>query len=769
MGLSTFLRNFIKFLKGNLFSLAGLSIGMMVTVYSVTYIAFESSYDRFHKNHGRIYQVSTIMELQSGNEVETTNTYHQLKEYIDLQLPQIESTCRIRNSSEPIVLNQEKYKNHKGLFVDKEFFSVFDFKMLVGDGTVIENPNSIILCQDLAEKLFGDINCLGKTLGINGEIYSIRGIIEDPPGNTSVKFDYLIPINNYLKELPKSYSFLSVNTFFRAREEFEDFPLITGLIDEFFNAYNVKSKEMYSTKLRKLTDINQYSNNTSRNFVLFISISVLVLLVSIVNFVNAYAAGSELRMHETGIRKVVGASRILLIRNMLFQSVIFCLLAAIIGLVLSELFIGSFRTLSEVNVKQYGPGLWWIQIIILFIALFTGCIAGIFPAIRYSSLSVISMVRCSGEFTGGSVGLRKILVIFQYIISAGLLICIFIFLLQLRYLDKKDPGYEVESRMLVEVSPVLESSYNTYIGELRNIPGIITVSGNVASFGQTVGIGIRNEENGEGMPAMCYFVEDNFFKAYGINVQQGRTFSQTSGIDTGNVIIDAATVGILGLEEPLGKKIKTGSSRELEIIGVVDNTDLIALKGERTPFLYTQFINICSELIIHYQGDPYEIAERISASLIEFDPEFEYNFRTVKEAKDTLYTEEKNQVKIVLIVCLIAVIITIIGAYSMAAYMAEYRARQVSIRKVMGATISEVLHHSFREIILMIIIAYIVASPLAYFISSSWLENFTQRIVIGPLPFILSIITLSTLIFITVFFKERKAAMVNPVKNLRQE
>jgi putative ABC transport system permease protein len=235
------------------------------------------------------------------------------------------------------------------------------------------------------------------------------------------------------------------------------------------------------------------------------------------------------------------------------------------------------------------------------------------------------------------------------------------------------------------------------------------------------------------------------------------------------VIIDAATADILGLSDPVGEKILSASLREVEILGVVDNTDLIALKGKRKPFLYTQFYNLCSELIIHYEGDPAVIAGEIAAKMVEFDPEFEFNFRTVAEARDTLYLKETNQVKIVLYVGLIAIILTIVGAYSMASYLAERRSREITIRKVMGATVREVLQVSFREMFWMIIIAFIIASPIAYYVSSKWLENFTQKISIGPMPFIFSVLIILLLIFITVIYKERQAAMTNPVDNLRQQ
>jgi len=769
MFLKSFFRNFKANLVSNVVSLVGLSIGMMVTVFSVTYIVFESSYDKFHEGSDRIYQVSTKMEINQGNEVVMSNTHQQLKEYIDNHIPGIEATCRTRGSTDPVYVDDQKFKNHKGLYIDKEFFSVFDFEMLVGDGSDIENPNTIILTKDLVKKLFGEKEYLGKTITIKDEVYSIKGIVDNPPGNSTIQFDYLLPLANFFRTLPPTFNYVSVQTYIKAIRPYDDYNNITGLLNGFYSDYNIKNQEMFSVEIGKLTDVHQYYNKTSKNYLLFITISILVLLVSIVNYINTFAAENELKIRETGIRKVVGASRAGLIRSMILKSVIMTLMAAMIGLILSKIFIDTFRELSGINVELYGPGLWWIQLLVFIIALLTGIAAGIFPAFRYSSMGIISMIRGDGRGMGGALNLRKALVIFQYTISAGLLISVFIFFFQLRYLSVKDPGYKCENRMLIEVSPALEFKYNTYIEDLKKIPGIISISGNGSTFGQTVGMSMMDDNTGEGMPVMGYFVEDDFFEAYGIDVLQGRTFSKTSGIDTANIIIDQSSVDILGLDNPVGKKILTSSLKEVEIIGVVENADLIARKGERMPFLYTQFYNICAELIIHYNGDPALIAGEVADRMTRFDPEFEFNYRHLEEARTTLYRQETNQAKIVLIIGIMAVVLSLIGAYSMVSYLAERRARQTSIRKVMGATVAEVLQLSVKEIFLMIVIAFVIASPAAYFVGSKWLQNFAQKISINPLPFILSVLILSALVLGTVFFRERQAAMVNPIDNLRQE
>ncbi len=366
MLLKTLIRSFVGFLKGNLMALAGLSIGMMVTVLSVTYIVFESSYDQFHKKSDRIYLASTLMEVEPGNVVSMSNTHHDLKDYIDLHIPQIEKSCRIYPCNRPITINQDKFKGHIGLSVDSEFFSLFDFRMLHGDGSVLSDPEKVILSQDLAEMFYGDINCLGKTMLIEDDVFTIGGVIENPPGNTNIVFEYLLPISNTLKAL-QDHNFVSVETYILAPVVYDDLSVISEQINSFYETYNVKGKDQYKVSLSTLCGKTLYNSSTSKNFILFISVSVLVLLVSIINFINSHAAWSELRTHEIGIRKVMGASKGFLIRNMITNSMLMSFIAVFIGLILSQLFLKVFQEL-QVSAIQYGPGLYWIQVLLVIIA-----------------------------------------------------------------------------------------------------------------------------------------------------------------------------------------------------------------------------------------------------------------------------------------------------------------------------------------------------------------------------------------------------------------
>jgi ABC-type antimicrobial peptide transport system permease subunit len=757
-----------NFIRAHFVSIAGLAVAMMVTTLSTGYIVFESSFDLFHKKADRTYQVFTELEIRPNDVVEMSKCHHQLKDYLDERIPQTEAVCRVRKAPPELVVKNAMFKEINGLYIDSDFFSIFDFELLTGNVSVMAEPNNIILSNKLACKLFGNNDCVGEIIELEDEIYTVGGVAKDPPQNTNLKFEYLVPMVNFVETLDPEYTFVSVEAFLVANEKGSIIEDISQSANGFFEAYGIKDKDKYSLKFRPISEIHQYLSQSSKKFKLFIIISLLVLFVSIVNFINSLAARSENRIKITLIRKVMGATRIRLIRGMLLDSVIASLAATMAGLIFAELFIGTFRKLSGVDLDLYGPGLWWIPVLTLAIGIITGLAAGIIPAVRNSFVNATAMVSGSREFSSGSYAMRKALVGFQYFISAGLLISLIVFFLQLRFLSKRDPGYSSEHRMLVEVSDDLEFNYKTYANEIRQIPGVRSVSGSGSSFGETNVFALRVDQERDPIPALGYLVQDGFFRTYGINIIEGRTFEQTSGTDEDKVIIDRETAKILDLEDPVGKKIFV-SNREVMIIGLAETADMTALTDERSPVVYTQLYDICAELIVHYMGDSSVIAGEISEKLKKFDDNFEHNYRTVEEAKSTLYSNDINQAKIILFVGIVALIVTIVGAFTMAKYTAERRSKEISIRKILGATVREIMQNSFREVAGLILLATFLVSPVAYYLNTQWLENYSERINIGALPFILSFLALSALVFATIFLIERKAALTNPADNLRQE
>jgi putative ABC transport system permease protein len=768
MRLTTFIRGFLHLVKSNIVSVAGLMAGMMVMVFSVDYMVFENSFDSFHRNKKRIYHVSTQMASRSGEDALLSRTHYQLKDYMDEQVPRIERSCRVLKTEEVLVRGQEKFRGHLGLYADADFFRIFDFKVISGQPSCLEVPGQMMLTRSLARKLFGPDDCLGSEIRHAETSYTVCGIIDDPPANSNLQFEYLLPIRQFIDSLDLTYDQVCVETYLLARYRLEDPGILNASLHPFFTMYGIGESDTYRLQLESITGRNPFSGDRTSYYFLLISITLLVLVVSVVNFINSFAAGCEQRKREFMIRKIIGASRALLVRTMLLQSVMMSLIGSAGALLLTGVLLGPYKKLSGQDIAMYGPGLWKIQVIVLVTAILTGLLGGLFPSIKYTSRVHNNSTRDRRAPGRGKFRFSKVTVLSQLCISGSLLIILFLFTGQLRFLSSKDPGYEMQNRILIRVDGPLVSSYQKYIEELRSIPSVITVSGSILEFGGTIGLGIKKDEESDYRASMGFIVQDGFFKAYGIKLANGITFEESSGRDAGSVIIDRSTAQILGMDQPVGKEVFV-AGRKMRVIGLVEDADLIAMKGPRMPFCYTQLADQCGELVVHYRGDAGSVAMEIARRLKTFDPDFEYNYRKLEEARNQLYSEERMQVQMVLIVVAVAVLITMGGAYSLTRYQVSRRAGEISIRKVLGASVAQVVTLTVTDMIWMTGIAFLIAAPFAYLFTSKWLQDFTHRIRIGPGSFILALLCLSILILATVLSRALQAARANPVDQIRNE
>lgn len=759
MNLRAFLRNFLLLLKENVVSIFCLMVGMMITVFVVSYIVFENSFDSFHKKKKRIYHVSTQTGTQSGDSALLSRTHLYLKDYVDDQIPQIELSCRLHETEEILVADQEKYKDHYGLHVDADFFRIFDYTMIAGQSSCLEEPGQMILTRSLAKKIFGPSDCLGSELELDEAIFTVSGIVDDPPANSNLRFDYLLPMQNFTDSLARADHLVCVETYILCFDKHIEQTGLKASLNSFFKEYGIGEEGSYQLHLENLTRQNPYTSGHSSTYFLFISISILTLGISVFNFINSFATGCELRTKDNGIRRIMGAQRALLVRTLLIQSVMISLIASAGALMLTGALLGPFRKLSGLDIALFGPGLWRTQIIVSLITILAGFLGGLFPAVKYTSRDQ----RCRSRLP-----LNKVLFVTQFSISTSLLIVLFLFLGQLQFLSLKDPGFEMEDRILIKIEGRLVSSFQKYRDEIAAIPSVLAVSGSISEFGKTIGLGIKKDEESDYMAAMGFIVQDGFFRAYGIRLAEGLSFEESLGSGAASVIIDKSTARILGMDQPVGKKIHV-AGREMQVIGLVEDAELIAMKGQRMPFVYTQLVNQCEELIIHHRGDPAKTAMEITRRLRAFEPDFEYNYRDIQEARDQLYMKERKQVHMILFVVIIAIFISMGGAYAMTCYRIGHRAREISIRKVLGATVNQVVNLIIKEIFWMIGIAFLIAVPLAYLISIKWLQNFTHRIRIGPHFFISALLILTLLILFTVLSRVRQAALMNPVEKIRNE
>jgi ABC-type antimicrobial peptide transport system permease subunit len=755
----------LKNWRENLVSLAGLSIGMMIAILSVSYIVFESSYDTFHPASNRIFTVYTRYVLQGSSPVSFA-VESGMKSYAVDNVPAVETACIVRKTTTDLTLENTVFKGIDGYFTEPEFFSLFDFRLLSGDPGLLAEPGTIFLTVRLAEKLFGGIDCSGKVIMIADKPYTVSGIVKDPPVNSNLDFDFLLPELKAEAAARSQQDAEKVNLYILTKTANAETASLQDNLDEYFIS---AGREKERTEVIALRDLHQYSSRTEKTFLIFISISLLVLFTSMVNFLNTHFARIRIRTREIGMRKVNGASVGTIIRMIIAETVVMTLIAAIAGLILSGLSLGYFQKLTSVTVQMFGPGLWKIQTIVFVLTLLLGVTAGFIISVRYSGYNTIDLIR--GLFRTERSYMRKVLIGLQFAISGGLIILMIILYQQLDFLKRTDMGFDPQNRLLIELSPVHANKYEMIRTELLNLSGIEMVTGRGSTFGNVdMAMSLLKGEN---KPENRFFtfgynVEDGFFGTYGIKLIEGKTFSDISGRDSSLIIMDRFTAGTLGLEHPVGEKLR-GLGMTLEVIGLVEDADFISLSSKRMPRIYLQASEQCGEVTVKYHGDTKLILAEIGELLTQLDPDYSLEYQRLDDAVMGLYKKEINLFNIIAICGIIAIVLSLTGAYAMAVYLAGRKLRPNSIRRVFGASEREITIRSILEIGLPVLLGNLAVWPVAYLVGEKWLSQFSEKITIGAFPFIVSLLLISLLVAGTVYIISRRSVYRNPAEILRQE
>ena len=765
MNIRLFIRSLAKDWQENLVSLAGLSIGMMVAILSVSYIVFESSYDTFHSASNRIFTVYTRYVLQGSSPVSFA-VESGMKAYAADNVAAVEAACIVKKTTTDLALDNSVFKEIDGYYTEPEFFSLFDFRLLSGDPGLLAEPGTIFLTVRLAEKLFGGIDCSGRILRIGDKPYTVSGIVKDPPVNSNLEFDFLLPELKAEAAEGSQKDAEKVNLYILTGTAKTEPTSLQYSLDEYFIS---AGRDKERTEVIALRDLHQYGSRSEKSFLILISVTVLVLFTSMVNFLNTHFARVRTRTGEIGMRRVNGASGRTIIRMIVAETVFMTLIAAIAGLILSRLSLGYFQKLTSAMVQLYGPGLWKIQALVAALTLLLGVTAGFIISVRYSGYNVIDLVR--GLFRVGKSYTRKILIGLQFAISGGLIIVMIILYQQLNFLKRTDMGFDPQNRLLIELSPVLANKYEVIRTELLNLTGIEMVTGRGSVFGNVdMAMSLLKGEN---KPENRFFtfgynVEDGFFETYGIKLTEGKTFSDISGRDSSLIIMDRFTAGILGLEHPVGEKLR-GLGMTLEVIGVVEDADFISLSSKRMPRIYLQASDNCGEVTVKYNGNSKLIMAEIGELLTQLDPDYSPAYQGLDDAVMGLYRKETNLFNIITICGIIAIILSLTGAYAMAMYLAGRKLRPNSIRRVFGASEGGITVRSIYEIGLPVVIGNLAAWPVAYLVAEKWLSQFSGEVTIGVFPFVASLLLITLLVAGTVYIISRRSAFRNPAEILRQE
>ena len=764
-------------------NIVGLSIGMAAATLIILWIQNELSYDKFHEKIDRTYQVWNKYKID-GKTGAWNNTPKVMAATIKQDYPEIESTARV-NWSFPILFSYgDKRMKANGTMVDSTFLQIFSFPVLRGNAkTALHETYSIALTEKLAKKIFGDEDPMGKVLKLdNSDNFTVTAILKDLPNNTAFDFEYLLPWA-YLRQRGNDDIYWGNNstTTYVLLKKKEGFAALQSKIKDLRKKYD-KGDPNIETFLYPVSRLHLYgqfedgieSGGKIEGVRLFGIIAGLILLIACINFMNLSTARSEKRAKEVGIRKVAGAQKANLISQFLGESVLLSFIAAVIGLIIVTLALPSFNDLVNKQLAiDYSDYKFWLAA--LGFVLFTGLLAGSYPAIYLSSFRPIKVLKGTFRAANAQITPRKILVVIQFTFAIVLIISTIIVRQQLQKgLDRKS-GYSKDNLIFHHMEGDIEKNYMLIKNELLNSGIAVSVSKTSApiteGWSNTWGIEWPGKPEGDKTIVNRFVADDAIVRTAGMELVAGRDFDLNKfPTDSTAVILNESAVKLMGFEQPIGQIIKDNGT-DWHIVGVVKDFILISPFRPIEPMVIEGAKSWFNVIHIKFSKDKstaqnLKLTEKIFK---KYNPEYPFNYSFVDEQYFNKFNDEKRTGKLASLFACLAIIISCLGLFGLASYMAENRIKEIGVRKVLGASVTNITRLLSVDFLKLVIIAFVIAGPLAYWLGESWLKDFPYRVNIQWWVFAMAGILSIMIALLTVGYQAVKAAMANPVKSLRSE
>lgn len=794
------LRNMKRQMNYTIINLSGLAVGIAACIMILLYVQYELSYDKYLNDHERIFRISRYW-LNADGKV-NLHLGHLAPPFSPLLKMDyegtIEQSVRFLNFN-PIIKTEEKQFEEDGFFfADPEFLEVFSWEMLIGDpASALNEPYSIVLTKRMATKYFGDEEALGKTLNFNNTIdLKVTGIIQDLPDNSHMHptmFAPMVLVEEYYgghEQFMSAWGSNNFSTFVKLGEGVDPVAFESGLgafFDKHFDKPETgKASDFNKLQLMNITDIHLHSHldseveqNGDIAFVsLFSIIAGFILVIACINYINLATARSARRSREVGIRKVLGAFRRRLIGQFLTESLLFAILALVIAYLLVSLLLPWFRDFSqrplELNLisNQFLAGL------LLAITLITGFVAGIYPALYLSAFKPASVLKKTSN-KGGRGGLRSALVVFQFFVSIVMLIGVGVVNDQLNYVKSKDLGFGKNRILVLPTSDEIHEKYELVRNQLLQQQGIerVAYSSRIPSGRLLDSQGGNVEVNGE-MKPLDFRLADvhtdfEFLKTMEIPIIAGRDFNEELASDSSEsfIINEAAVraVGWPGNDAAVGKKISYGG-RSGYITGVVKDFHFESLKQEIAPIIFMITNGRYGAVVVKLAEDEEEkTLKYLQEQWSYLRPGYPFSYYFVDARFNELYEEDEKVGELVSYFSVVAIIVGILGLFGLASYTAEQRVKEIGVRKVMGATVSQILLLLSKGFTLLVVIGFLIAVPVAWFGMEQWLETFAYHGNISILSVLIAGLAAILIAWMTVGLQTLKAARTNPADTLRHE
>lgn len=777
------LRNLQKNSVYSFINIAGLSIGIASSMLILLWVADEYAFDRFHENYERIYKVYKSETWAQGIGTGPSMPYP-LKEAIKSKSSQVKHIAMTNWGEGNLLQVGDKRLNKLGLSASEDFFKIFSFNMIQGDpNTALKEPNSIVITESTAKTFFNDQDPINQLIKIdNGQELKVTGVVKDVPKQSFFNFDYVLPFTYY--EATQSWVRYSMenwnNNSFQMYVELQPGATeadVNTSIRDLVKDNNPKAPtaQVFLHPISKWRLYSNFENGQNTGGMieyvqLFSAIAIFVLIIACINFMNLATARSESRAREVGIRKSVGSRRKELILQFLGESIMVTFISALIALMLVELVLPAYNTLVNKNISiDYSTP--WFWAIAFAGVLIIGIISGSYPAFYLSAFQPVKVLKGKVNAGKGASTPRKVLVTLQFGFSIFLIIGTIIIYQQIMHVKSRDMGYDRENLMQIWTNNELETNFQAVRTELERTGVVKSVC---KSNSPITSIFSNNEVFWEGMPEQrvsfaTIATEYDYTETMGIKLLEGRDFSREFN-DTLSVVINQAAVDFMGLKDPIGKKIKFNNT-DLTIIGVVSNVvmDSPYQPVEPMTLIFEPQWSSTITIRLNKTSDIGASIDQVEAVFKKLNPNYPFEYRFADTDFEKKFATINLISKLATIFATLAIIITCLGLFGLAAFTAEQRTKEIGIRKVMGASISSLVVLISKDFSRLVIFSFGISAPIAWWFLNNFLERYPYRVSIAwwMLPLVgLFALTLAVLIVST---QAIKAAVSNPVNSLRNE
>jgi predicted permease len=778
-------RNIIRQKAYSLLNIAGLSIGMACSILILLWVQNELSYDRFHPRAAQLFRLTC-----SAGDFRTAVSAAGMARGLQSQLPQIKNGVRISKPSPMLFeVGEKKVEEKRVFYADSNFLEVFSFPLLAGNAaTALKDPGAILITEETAKKYYGTSDAVGKTIRINNnDNFTIAGILANSPSNSHLQFDAIIPMKTMAKwnsDLQNDtwnnfnfYTYLELDP-----KTAESVPAQQKVLRQIANVFKSRGQDIkLDFELQPLTDIHLHSNlqidlpgHGNIQYVnIFFLVAIFILVVACINFMNLSTARSERRAKEVGLRKVVGANRYQLVFQFLGESLIFSFLSLVIAIGIVYLLLPIFKILTEktlaINLLD-GK----LLLSLIGIAVLTGLLSGSYPALFLSGFAPIKVLKGKLRVAGGNLLFRNALVVTQFVVAIVLLVGTAVVYKQLDFIKKRNLGFDKSNLLYLPMTGELggkQQALKTSLAQNPLTENFTVISGlptnhetgtiDVVWDGQTT----RNQ-----IVFPSFDVDESFVKVFKSQVLAGRGFDKAFSGDSSNYMINEKAMQVMGmnLKNAVGKSLTFGETKGT-IIGVVKDFHFKSLQYAMEPLVLR--LNKWGGVVVvrTTAGSDEQAIKALGRINQQLNPAFPFTFGFLDKDLDNLYRSEQQMGNIFNLFAGLAIFISCLGLYGLSAFMAEQRTKEIGLRKVLGATVAGVVGLLSQDFLKLILIAIIIASPIAWYAMNKWLQTFAYQTTLEWWVIALAAILATGIALFTISFQSIKAALMNPVKSLRSE